>query len=178
MIRKIEVVPYDAGWPHAFQAEANRLAALWGDEVVAIHHIGSTSIPGMSAKPIIDVLVEVRAIDRMDRFDEMMRQSGYLPRGENGIPGRRYFIRGDEIHRTHHIHVFETGHPDIQRHLDLRDYLRTHPEDADAYCRLKLELAARFPMDIDSYVAGKDGLIKELDRKARDWQDERKRSDG
>jgi GrpB-like predicted nucleotidyltransferase (UPF0157 family) len=170
MIRKVEVAPYDAEWPRAFQTEADHLAALWGDEVVAVHHIGSTSIPGMSAKPIIDLLVEVRAIDRIDRFDEMMRRSGYLPRGENGIPGRRFFIKGDEIHRTHHIHVFQTGHPDVARHLDLRDYLIAHPEDALAYSRLKEKLARQFPTDIQSYMAGKDGPIKDMECKATAWR--------
>ena len=145
--------------------------AIFGQEIVAIHHIGSTAIPTVKAKPIVDMLVEVRDIEKIDDFNATMSGLGYLPRGEYGIAGRRYFIKGDEIYRTHHIHVYQTGHPDIARHLDFRDYLIAHPEEAQAYSRLKEELAGRYPMDVASYVAGKDGLIKELDRRAKAWRE-------
>jgi GrpB-like predicted nucleotidyltransferase (UPF0157 family) len=170
MIRKVEVAPYDPNWAHAFQAEADEIRRILGQEVMAVHHIGSTSIPNLSAKPIIDLLVEVRDIEKIDASNDVMSQLGYLPKGENGIPGRRYFIKGDEIHRTHHLHIFQTRHPDIERHLNFRDYLIAHPEDAQVYGRLKQELARRFPADIDSYVAGKDEFIKEIDRKAQAWR--------
>jgi GrpB-like predicted nucleotidyltransferase (UPF0157 family) len=113
----------------------------------------------------------VRDIEKIDAFNERMSQLGYLPKGENGIPGRRFFIKGDEIHRTHHLHIFAVGHPDIERHLNFRDYLIAHPEDALAYGHLKQELARKFSTDIDSYIAGKDGFIKEMDRKAQAWKD-------
>jgi GrpB-like predicted nucleotidyltransferase (UPF0157 family) len=171
MIRKVEVVSYDSNWAKSFQAEADEIRAILGQEVVAIHHIGSTSIPNLSAKPIVDLLVVVRDIEKIDAFNERMSQLGYLPKGENGIPGRRFFIKGDEIHRTHHLHIFAVGHPDIERHLNFRDYLIAHPEDAQAYGRLKEGLARRFSTDIDSYIAGKDGFIKEMDRKAQAWKD-------
>jgi GrpB-like predicted nucleotidyltransferase (UPF0157 family) len=170
MIRQVEVVPYDPNWTHAFQAEADEIRRILGPGVVAIHHIGSTSIPNLCAKPIVDLLVVVHDIEKMDAFNEEMSRLGYLPKGENGIPGRRYFIKGDEIHRTHHIHIFQTGHPDTERHLNFRDYLIAHPEDAQAYGRLKQDLARRFPTDIDSYVAGKDEFIKEIDQKAQAWR--------
>jgi len=170
MNRKVEVVPYDPNWVYAFQAEADEIRRILGQEVVAVHHIGSTAIPNLSAKPIVDLLVVVRDIEKVDAFNERMTQLGYMPKGENGIPGRRYFIKGDEVHRTHHTHIFQTGHPHIDRHLSFRDYLIAHPEDALPYGRLKQELACRFPTDIDGYVAGKDGFIKEIDRKAQAWK--------
>ncbi len=170
MPRQIEVVPYNPDWPRLFEEEAARLAAILGPEIVAIHHIGSTAIPAIKAKPIVDVLVEVRDIEKIDAFDATMSGLGYLPRGEFGIAGRRFFIKGDEINRTHHIHVYQTGHPRIVHHLDFRDYLNAHPEDAQAYSRLKEDLARRYPTDAVSYVAGKDGLIKELDQKAKAWR--------
>jgi GrpB-like predicted nucleotidyltransferase (UPF0157 family) len=80
-------------------------------------------------------------------------------------------LRLDEIYRSHHIHMYQTGHPDIARHLDFRDYLIAHLEDAQAYSRLKEDLARRYPTDAASYVAGKDGLVKELDRKAKAWRE-------
>jgi GrpB-like predicted nucleotidyltransferase (UPF0157 family) len=171
MPRQIEVVPYDPAWPQLFEEEVARLAAIFGPEIVAIHHIGSTAIPGINAKPIIDMLVEVRDIEKVDAFDATMSGLGYLPRGEFGIAGRRFFIKGDENHRTHHIHMYQTGHPRIAYHLDFRDYLIAHPEEAQAYSRLKEDLARRYPTDIESYMAGKDGLIKELDHKAEAWKE-------
>lgn len=171
MIRKVEIVSYDSNWAKSFQAEAEEIRAILGQEVVAIHHIGSTSIPNLSAKPIVDLLVEVRDIEKIDAFNERMSQLGYLPKGEAGTPGRRFFIKGDEVHRTHHIHTLTTGHPDVERHLNFRDYMIAHPEDAQAYGCLKQELARRFPTDIDSYIAGKDGFIKKMDRRAQAWKD-------
>jgi len=171
MLRKIEVVSYNPDWPRLFAEEADRLTAIFGQEIVAIHHIGSTAIPTVKAKPIVDMLVEVRDIEKIDAFNATMSRLGYLPRGEYGIAGRRYFIRGDEIHRTHHIHMYQVGHPRITHHLDFRDYLIAHPDDAQAYSRLKEDLARRYSTDVESYVAGKDGLIKELDRKAKAWRE-------
>jgi GrpB-like predicted nucleotidyltransferase (UPF0157 family) len=151
--------------------EVDRITAVFGREVVAIHHIGSTAIPNICAKPIIDVLVEVQDIEKIDDFNEKMTHEGYQPKGEFGIPGRRFFIKGDDATRTHHLHVFQTGHPDVERHLAFRDYMIAHPEEAQVYSRLKEELAQRFPEDIEGYMAGKDDLIKETDRKARAWRE-------
>jgi GrpB-like predicted nucleotidyltransferase (UPF0157 family) len=170
MLRQITVVPYDPKWPDLFQEEADELAAIFGDEVVAIHHIGSTAIPGIHAKPIIDILVEVQDIERIDAFNQEITRRGYLPKGEFGIRGRRFFIKGTEESRTHHIHVFQTDDAEPERHLTFRDYMRAHPEEARAYGRLKQELARRFPNNIDSYMAGKNDLIKETERKAEAWK--------
>lgn len=170
MMRTVQVVPYDPAWPERFRQEAQALAQALGDLIVAIHHVGSTAIPGLAAKPIIDVLVEVSDVERVDDFNALMAARGYLPRGEFGIPGRRFFIKGDEVHRTHHVHIFEAGHPDVARHLDFRDYLRAHPQEAAAYGHLKAELAQQYPHDIEGYVDGKDAMIKSLDEKARRWR--------
>ena len=105
MVRRIEVVPYDPDWPNLFKIEADRTIAVFGPEVMAIHHVGSTAIPNICAKPIIDVLVEVQDIEKIDDFNEEMVRQGHRPQGEFGIPGRRFFIKGDDATRTHHIHV-------------------------------------------------------------------------
>lgn len=176
MKRVIEVVPHDPRWSEQFEQEADELIAIFGEEIVAIHHIGSTSIPGIVAKPIIDVLVEVRDIERIDAFNEAMTARGYIPKGAFGIAGRRFFIKGSETERTHHIHVFERAHAGspqpstFERHIAFRDYLRAHPNEAQAYSRLKAELARRFPHDIDGYTAGKDDFIREIERKADVWK--------
>jgi len=177
MTRHIEVVPHDPQWPELLEREVEELSAVFGREIVAAHHIGSTAIPGILAKPIIDVMLEVRDIDRIDSFNREMRARGYVPKGTFGIAGRRFFIKGSEIHRSHHIHVFEEGHPEVARHLAFRDYLRTHPGEAQTYSRLKDDLARRFPHDIDGYTSGKDRFIKEIDRRAEAWKRRRDRTD-
>lgn len=169
MSRTIEVVPHDPAWDALFQAERDALRQAFEGEALAIHHIGSTSIPGIKAKPVIDILVEVRDIDRVEDHDEAMTALGYEPKGELGIPGRRFYIKGGEEHRSHHVHVFECGHPEIARHRDFCAYLRAHPEMAARYSALKEDLAREFKQDLDRYTEGKTGLIREIDRKARLW---------
>jgi GrpB-like predicted nucleotidyltransferase (UPF0157 family) len=169
MVRKIIVVPHDPIWPIRFRQEADWLSSILGKEIVAIHHFGSTSIPDIYAKPIIDILVEIRDIDQIDAANERMVQQGYTPMGEFGIPGRRFFFKGSDDHRSHHIHFYLAGHPEVKRHLDFRDYILAHPEDAEAYSQLKIALAQRFPEDIAGYNAGKDQFVKGIDRKAKVW---------
>ncbi|MBS3784966.1 MAG: GrpB family protein [Anaerolineae bacterium] len=176
MTRHIEVVPHNPHWSEQFEQEVDELTAVFGEEIVAAHHIGSTAIPGIVAKPIIDILLEVRDIGRIDAFNEEMRARGYLPKGAFGIPGRRFFIKGTEESRTHHIHVFQAGDPEFRRHLTFRDYLRAHRDEAQAYSRLKQELAQRVPHDIEGYMAGKDAFIKEIERRAEAWNSTRDRT--
>lgn len=166
---RVEVVDYNPAWVTAFRQEAHRLRAVFGEGLVAIHHIGSTSVPGLSAKPVIDIMPVVRDIARVDTFNSQMQAIGYECMGEFGIPGRRYFRRGGDV-RTHHVHVFAAGDSNVNRHLVFRDYLRLHSEDAARYAALKSKLAQKFPHDIDGYVDGKDALVKEIEAKASAWQ--------
>ncbi len=172
MVRELQVVPYDSRWPERFAREADRLRAIFGAQVVAIHHIGSTAIPNVSAKPIIDVLVEVASIEAIDAFNQEMIERGYLPKGEFGIPGRRFFIKGTEERRSHHVHVFQAGDPEMERHLAFRDYMIAHPDEAEAYTVLKRELAREFPHDAEGYMAGKNDFIVEVERKTLAWRRE------
>jgi GrpB-like predicted nucleotidyltransferase (UPF0157 family) len=169
-IRQVLVTAYQPSWREKFELEAAQLSKIFRKELLEIHHIGSTSIPGLDAKPIIDVLVVVLDIQKVDTYNKIMQLAGYIPKGEYGIPGRRFFIKGDETHHTHHIHVFHKGNMDITRHLDFRDYLVTHPEEASDYARLKHELAVRYPFDIDSYQKGKELFIQRIDQKAKEWR--------
>jgi GrpB-like predicted nucleotidyltransferase (UPF0157 family) len=157
-MRKVEVVPHDPQWRDAFEAEAKQVAAALGANVVAIHHIGSTAIPNIYAKPIIDLLAEVRDIAEVDGRSSAMESLGYEVMGEFGIPGRRFFRKGNlEGIRTHHIHAFEVGSAGVERHLAFRDYMIAHPEDAQRYNELKRKLAEAYPQSIDGYMDGKDG---------------------
>lgn len=162
--RVVTIVPFDPAWTTAFQAEKQALAALLGAQA-HIHHIGSTAVPGLCAKPIIDILIEVPDVAPLDALAEGFRALGYQPRGENGIAGRRYFVKGAP-QRTHHVHAFAVGSPEVIRHLALRDFLRQQPEARDAYAKAKQQAAAACGGDTRRYVALKDAAVKALETQA------------
>lgn len=141
---------------------------IYGSKLYAIHHIGSTSVQGLSAKPIIDIMPVVKDLSNVDAYDEKMADIGYEALGEFGISGRRYFRKGGN-ERTHHIHLFEEGSPHIERHLAFRDFLRAHRDFAMAYSELKEGLAKDFPNDMEAYIAGKADFIKEVEKIALEW---------
>ena len=170
-MRKVEVVPHNPSWHQEFARESKLVATVLGNNFITIHHIGSTSIPNIYAKPIIDMLVEVSNIEEVDKYHIEMVGLGYEAMGEFGIPGRRYFRKEINNIRTHHLHTFQVNSPDVARHLYFRDYMKAHPEDAKKYSDLKRELARQFPHDIESYMDGKDGFIKEMEIKARNWSE-------
>jgi GrpB-like predicted nucleotidyltransferase (UPF0157 family) len=169
-VREVVVVPPDRGWRDAFEAEAARLRSILGENLVEIHHIGSTAIPGIAAKPIIDILPVVREIDHVDAL-----AAGYRAWGEFGLPGRRYFTREENGKRTHDVHVYAVGNPEITRHLAFRDYMNAHPEEARAYGRLKEKLAQEFPTNFEAYMDGKHAFVQERERRALAWKRETER---
>ena len=160
----IKVVPYSPEWPRLFEQEALLIKQALGNNCIAIHHIGSTSVPGLSAKPIIDILPVVKDIREVDKASKAMEKLGYEVKGENGMAFRRYFQKSNPV-RTHNIHAYQEGDPEIDRYLKFRDWMRTHPEDANAYAKLKLTLATMFPDDILSYCSGKDAFVASIDAK-------------
>ncbi len=171
MLGKVEVVPHDFRWKDSFESESKQIPLALGANLVAVHHIGSTSIPQIYAKPIIDILVEVKEITKVDEQNLAMEAIGYEVMGEYGIPGRRYFRKDNEAGvRTHHVHAFEVDSAQVKRHLAFRDYMIAHPEDAQRYSELKQELAKEYSYNIDGYMDGKDEFIKEMHRKAAAWR--------
>ena len=174
-MRKVEVSTYKEQWALMFEAEAEQLRGILGLQLIDIYHIGSTSISGLKAKPIIDIMPVVRDIELVDEYNQSMREIGYEPKGENGIVGRRYFEKGGD-NRTHHVHIYEIGSPEIERHLAFRDFLMTHPARVVEYGELKGHLAQQFPYDIESYINGKERLVSEIDRKALQWYRENKKN--
>lgn len=163
------MVSQDPAWKGTFEAEAATLRSALHDEALAVHHIGSTSVPGLQAKPTVDVLVEVRKVENLDDLEVPMAASGYEAWGEYGIPGRRFFTKDRGPERLCNVHAFEAGTPEVERHLAFRDYLRKHPETARAYGKLKMELAEKHPADIEAYMDGKDAFVKETEKKALTW---------
>jgi GrpB-like predicted nucleotidyltransferase (UPF0157 family) len=175
MGRFIEVVSADATWSATFDREAADLTRVFGQMLVGIHHIGSTSVPALPAKPIIDILVVLRETATIARFDGAMEALGYRVRGEcldaevPGTPGRYYFSKDTQGVRSHQVHACAANHPEVAEKLAFRDYLRTHPQQAAAYGELKHRLARDHPHDIVSYIRGKDLFIKSLLEDARYW---------
>lgn len=142
-------------------------------EILEIHHIGSTSIPGMAAKPIIDILMVVKDIQRIDEFNPIMNQNGYHAKGENGITGRRFFFKGSDLIHTFHLHIFQTSSAEIKRHLNFRDFLIAHPKEARQYAQLKIQLSKKYPIEIDAYQEGKNRFIHAIDQQAAVWAGKR-----
>ncbi|MCA0986517.1 GrpB family protein [Guptibacillus algicola] len=167
-MRKVVVEKFDNNWKLEFEKEKRIVRSILGKNVMEIYHIGSTAVEGLSAKPIIDMMPVVQDIHHVDRCNEEMTTSGYEPKGENGIPGRRYFQKGGD-ERSHHVHVYEKGSAEIKRHLAFRDYLRCHPVARMKYSNIKEELALKFPDDIASYIKGKDEFVRNLEMEALDW---------
>lgn len=163
----VDVVGYDESWPHAFETARARLAEILGSACLRIHHVGSTSVPGLAAKPIIDILIETPDLSLIDEASPLLERMGYQARGEYGIPGRRYFSRPAGPGPKVHTHVFEAGTPRAMSHLRFRDFLRTHAAEAAAYGALKRRLAQRHRKDRDAYQAGKADFIEELVRQSK-----------
>jgi GrpB-like predicted nucleotidyltransferase (UPF0157 family) len=166
MTSPIKIHPYNPVWKTSYEKEVSKLATIFDGQQIAIHHIGSTSIAGMSAKPIIDILIEVDDIAAIDSSNKAMIEIGYEPKGEYGIAGRRYFQKGGDM-RTHHVHVFRHDSNQVEKYLLFRDYLRAHPEAAGRYAKLKHDLATQFPYDMDAYSAGKSDFINDVMQKAQ-----------
>ena len=170
MPRTIQVTPYNPNWPHLYRQEARQIVKALPGQIILIHHIGSTAIPGIKAKPIIDCLLEMSQIEAIDAYNTVMIALGYEPRGENGIPGRRYFVKGTANIHSHHLHAFQLGYQQIARHLDFRDYLRAHPDQAQVYSQLKETLARKYRQDSVAYTEGKNEFIRAIDGCATRWR--------
>ena len=167
---KVEIVDYDPCWPEQLAAEAARLRPAFGPSLVTLEHIGSTSVPGLAAKPVVDIQAVVRSLPDMEAITPRVIGLGWT----QGIfaldPERRlYFKKYDAVGiRTHQLHVYEASHPARAAHLLFRDYLRTHQEEARRYETLKRELALRFHTDRLGYNEAKTDYIAAGVAKARE----------
>lgn len=168
--KPVVVVPYDPLWPEQFEEAERELEGAIGANLLAIHHIGSTSIPGIYAKPTIDMLGVVADLAALDAAADGLVALGYEARGEFGIPGRRYFPRNNAAdERTHQLHAFRAGSQHIGRHLAFRDFLRAHPDVAQEYSELKRRLATAHMHDREAYMDGKDPFIEETEARSLVW---------
>jgi GrpB-like predicted nucleotidyltransferase (UPF0157 family) len=166
--RTIEVVAYDPRWLEEFRKESHRISEVLTDQIVHIHHIGSTAVPGLKAKPVIDIMLEVKDVDDLDEYDSGMEHIGYIPKGEFGITGRRFYLKGLQ-NPTHHVHAFNAGSPHVHRHIAFRDYLVEHPLIAKEYEELKIRCADECDNDNEKYCDGKEDFVREHEKKAMAW---------
>ena len=156
---KVKVVPYDPAWRVFYQAEAERVCEALRGKVVAVEHAGSTSVEGLDAKPIIDLMVAIESLASAEEFQPALAELGYEFRPEDDVPGRLFFARGPRDNRTHHLSLTELDGEFWRVQLLFRDHLRTHPETVEAYRRLKRELAAEYPDARPAYTAAKGEFI-------------------
>jgi GrpB-like predicted nucleotidyltransferase (UPF0157 family) len=158
----VRLVPYDGTWPNLFAVEAERLQKLFAGAglVAALEHTGSTAVPGLAAKPILDILGGYPAGSPVTKYIDVLIAAGYAHRGESGIPGREFFRRGNP--RSYHLHLTAIDGVFWRDHLTFRNRLRADIALRDAYAQLKHELAARFPRDREAYIDAKAPFVDDV----------------
>ena len=169
--RKYEVMAYSPEWPKLFESEAAKLKDIFQDEALSIEHIGSTAVPGLDAKPTIDILVTVKDIKVVETHIPQMESLGYKYLGEYVKPGSSLFIKerpDNNADRLFNVHIFPASHPHVSGMIKLRDYFRSHPNEVKRYSNLKRELASKYPDDYGQYRKFKDKWMEELKQRVLD----------
>lgn len=167
----VRLEPYDIEWERSAQVVIGRLKEILQDDARDIQHIGSTSIKGILAKPIVDIAVGVDSLDNMRKHDQELAEQGFLFRGQD-VEGQILYILGEPNSdiRTHYIHVVLWGQRDWENYILFRDYLNCHEEPAARYSNLKRELCGKFESDRGAYTQSKQDLIDEILVQAREWR--------
>jgi GrpB-like predicted nucleotidyltransferase (UPF0157 family) len=165
----VRIVDYDPAWPEMAAAEIARVEAALGGVAVRIDHVGSTAVPGLAGKPIVDLQTSVAELEPTERYARPLADLGYLFAPDPDSPDFHFFGKPAERPRTFHLHVCAAGSGHEHRHLALRDYLRAHPEEAARYAARKRDLVARRPEDRLAYIEGKAGHVGALEQRALKW---------
>jgi GrpB-like predicted nucleotidyltransferase (UPF0157 family) len=159
---QVSIEDYTGEWVKVFEEERDRLVAAVGLLAVAIEHVGSTSIPGLCAKPVIDIAIGVTDLLTGKECIGPLSALGYEYKGDAGIPGRHFFAKGNPDDRTHYVHVEPLNGVLWRNHILFRDYLRCHLDEAVTYGKLKRALAEKFSEDRDAYALGKNDYIESI----------------
>ena len=165
----VRIVDYDPAWPGLAEQELRRIKGALDGVAVRLEHVGSTAVPGLAAKPILDLQLSVDAIEPRERYVVALEGLGYLFVPAPESPDYHLFAKPPERPRTHHLHVGEAGSEHEFRHVAVRDFLRSHPDEAARYAALKREVVARHPQDRLAYIDGKHGYVTALERRAVTW---------
>ncbi len=158
----VKLVEYNPEWPGFFKTEARKLGKILKLDRSRIEHVGSTAIPGMSAKSVIDIAVGVSSVGEFGKYQEMLKKAGYVLRPNAGSTGRQFYAKGAENSRTHYVHLVEYKNGEWENLIKFRDYLIKNPDKAQEYATLKQELADKYPNDRDSYKRGKEEFIAKI----------------
>ena len=167
-MRIIELEVYNENWIANFEKESVILKNLLSSNVVQVNHIGSTAIRGIKAKPVIDILLEVISISKIDDQVAKFEKIGYVGLGENGMHGRRFFYKGKEK-RSHHIHIYEVGNKEIAKHKLFVEYMNYHKNHMVEYEKLKTILFLKYQGNPEKYCAGKGEYISGINELAKKW---------
>lgn len=163
----VKVVPYNPDWPKEFEKEKHRLNEAFGDKILAIEHIGSTAIPGLAAKPIIDIVASIQSFDDLQKFIDGLQKLGYEYMPERMLERRKFFPKGSHERRTHHLNLVIKDDPGQWiKPIAFRDYLRNHPAEREEYAKLKTALASQYADDRVTYTKLKDDFFQSVIKKA------------
>lgn len=162
----VRLVPHQDEWVNQFAEEAARLADGLGSGALTVEHVGSTAIHPIDAKPIIDILVAVNSLDEAENLTPVLKTLGYTRKPKGDLPDRRFFVKGPEDARTHHLSLTQIGSPTWVGHVLFRDYLRSNEQTRSEYQMLKRALAERYPSDRDTYTKEKAPFITEILKRA------------
>lgn len=164
----VKLAPYSTTWRRKFNAEQRRLDTKLAPRRYRIEHIGSTAVPGLDAKPIIDIAIQIPCFRALKTWVKRLESAGYHYKGEYGLPGRHFFVRGSPA--THHLHLVtpETHH--WNDWLLFRDFLQAHPDASERYRQTKQKLAVRFANNRNAYTRAKTPLVEKLMHLARQWR--------
>ena len=163
MTKRVEVVPYEPAWPVRFEEVRQHLLSFLAGQDVRVEHVGSTSVPGLAAKPILDIDIVLQNTADFAEVKALLEANGYYHVGDLGITGREAFKYDNKPQlMSHHLYVLSADSEELKRHLTFRDWLRSHPQDREAYAQVKLAAAQQFPDDIGAYIDAKSDVIFEI----------------
>lgn len=158
----VELEEFNLEWAKEYEREEKLLKEVLGDKILEIHHVGSTSIKGLKAKPIIDILLVVNSLDEIDEIEKILVNYDYTNMGRQGIEDRYFFPKGSDDARTHYVHIVESKGDTYYNQLLFKKYLLEHEEYIEEYCKLKEDLALKYADDRKKYTASKSSFINKV----------------
>lgn len=167
----VELEEYNSNWKEEYKREEKLLKEVLGNKIIEIHHIGSTSIEGLKAKPIIDILVVINSLDEINTIEELLKPYDYTNRGPHGVEDRMFFAKGPEDARSHYIHFTTLNSNTYYNQIYFKRYLIEHKEYIKDYCVLKEELASKYAGDRPKYTQGKNEFITNVVKLAKEEYD-------
>lgn len=169
--RPYHIEPYSSKWAEQFVELRAELARVLGDQAIHIEHMGSTSVPGLAAKPQIDILIEVKDFAKISQYHNALRNAGYTPKGDYTMTGEEYFTKDDRNGvRLASVHVYPVGHPEVAFQIKFREYLKAHPDEIKDYADMKLATYREYPDDYNAYGTAKKPYLEALRARVDSWE--------